>query len=57
VDPDRRADRSRKRGGPLLNSRGEVIGFALSATDLLSVLRSFYPAKIPIMQTLSGPGE
>jgi hypothetical protein len=47
-------------GGPLLNSRGEVIGintqklvkknvtnigFALSATDLLKVLRSFYPAK------------
>jgi hypothetical protein len=47
-------------GGPLLNSRGEVIGintqklvkknvtnigFALSASDLLKVLRSFYPAK------------
>jgi len=47
-------------GGPLLNSRGEVIGintqklvrknvtnigFALSVTDLLKVLRSFYPAK------------
>jgi S1-C subfamily serine protease len=47
-------------GGPLVNSRGEVIGistqklvkkdvtnigFALSATDLLNVLRSFYPAK------------
>ncbi|MGB7280896.1 MAG: trypsin-like peptidase domain-containing protein [Candidatus Acidiferrum sp.] len=45
-------------GGPLLNSRGEVvgintekltkkdvtgIGFALSASDLLEVLRSFYP--------------
>src|SRR5712691_1809326 len=45
-------------GGPLLNSRGEVIGintqklikknvtgigFALSATDLLDVLRRFYP--------------
>src|SRR5271154_4071405 len=45
-------------GGPLLNSRGEVIGintqklvkknvtgigFALSATDLLEVLRRFYP--------------
>jgi len=59
-------------GGPLLNSRGEVIGintqklvkknvtsigFALSATDLLGVLRSFYPAKIPAMQTLSGPGS
>ena len=59
-------------GGPLLNSRGEVIGintqklvkknvtsigFALSATDLLSVLRTFYPAKIPAMQMLSGPGS
>jgi len=47
-------------GGPLLNSRGEVIGintqklvkknvtnigFALSATDLLKVLHSFYPTK------------
>jgi hypothetical protein len=47
-------------GGPLLNSRGEVIGintqklvkknvtnigFALSATDLLNVLRNLYPAK------------
>ncbi len=47
-------------GGPLLNTRGEVIGintqklvkknvtnigFALSATDLLKVLQSFYPAK------------
>jgi serine protease Do len=46
-------------GGPLLNSRGEVIGintqklvkknvtgigFALSATDLLEVLRRFYPS-------------
>jgi hypothetical protein len=46
-------------GGPLLNSRGEVIGintlklekknvtgigFALSASDLLSVLQHFYPA-------------
>jgi PEGA domain/Trypsin len=45
-------------GGPLLNARGEVIGintqklikknvtgigFALSATDLLEVLRRFYP--------------
>jgi S1-C subfamily serine protease len=52
-------------GGPLLNSRGEVIGintqklvkknvtnigFALSATDLLNVLRSFYPAKNLSMQ-------
>jgi S1-C subfamily serine protease len=46
-------------GGPLVNTRGEVIGintqklvkknvtnigFALSATDLLNVLHSFYPA-------------
>ena len=49
-------------GGPLLNSTGEVIGintlklerrnvsginFALSATDLLAVLRKFYPALGP----------
>jgi serine protease Do len=49
-------------GGPLLNASGEVIGintlkiergsvsgigFALSATDLLSVLRKFYPAPAP----------
>jgi serine protease Do len=49
-------------GGPLLNANGEVIGintlklergsvsgigFALSATDLLSVLRKFYPAPDP----------
>jgi len=49
-------------GGPLLNANGEVIGintlklerksvsgigFALSATDLLSVLRKFYPAPAP----------
>lgn len=47
-------------GGPLVNARGDVIGintqklvkknvtnigFALSATDLLNVLHSFYPAK------------
>lgn len=59
-------------GGPLLNSRGEVIGittqklvkknvtsigFALSATDLLTVLRSFYPTRNPSMQTLAGPGN
>jgi serine protease Do len=50
-------------GGPLLNSRGEVIGintqklvkknvsgigFALSATDLLEVLRRFYPSVSPV---------
>ena len=49
-------------GGPLLNSRGEVIGlntqklikknvngigFALSSSDLLAVLRRFYPAAAP----------
>ncbi|HKV26227.1 MAG TPA: trypsin-like peptidase domain-containing protein [Candidatus Acidoferrum sp.] len=49
-------------GGPLLNMRGEVvginteklvkkgvsgIGFALSATDLLNVLRRFYPNSSP----------
>ena len=49
-------------GGPLLNSRGEVIGtssqklikknvtgigFALSASDLLDVLRRLYPATLP----------
>ncbi len=49
-------------GGPLLNANGEVIGintlklerksvsgigFALSATDLLSVLRKFYPPPDP----------
>jgi S1-C subfamily serine protease len=57
-------------GGPLINTRGEVIGintqklvrknvtsigFALSASDLLAVLRSFYPPKNPAMQMLSGP--
>jgi len=59
-------------GGPLINTRGEVIGintqklvrknvtsigFALSASDLLAVLRSFYPAKNPAMQMLSGPSQ
>ena len=49
-------------GGPLLNARGQVIGintlklarknvsgigFAISATDLLTVLRKFYPALGP----------
>ncbi len=49
-------------GGPLLNSRGEVIGlntqklikknangigFALSSSDLLAVLRRFYPSTVP----------
>ncbi len=55
-------------GGPLLNSRGEVIGintqklikknvsgigFALSATDLLEVLRRFYPNAVPLMEKTS----
>ncbi len=49
-------------GGPLLNTRGEVIGintqklvkkdvsgigFALSASDVLEVLRRFYPSLVP----------
>jgi serine protease Do len=57
-------------GGPLLNSRGEVIGintqklikknvsgigFALSATDLLEVLRRFYPNAVPLMEKTSTP--
>jgi serine protease Do len=57
-------------GGPLLNSRGEVIGintqklikknvtgigFALSATDLLNVLRRFYPNAVPLIEKTSSP--
>src|SRR5262249_4638781 len=57
-------------GGPLLNSRGEVIGintqklikknvsgigFALSSSDLLQVLRRFYPEVAPRVQKLSAP--
>jgi S1-C subfamily serine protease len=53
-------------GGPLLNMRGEVIGistmklvkknvsgigFALSAGDLLSVLRRFYPSAVSVPDT------
>jgi S1-C subfamily serine protease len=47
-------------GGPLLNARGEVIGintmksskmtgvgFALSASDLIAVLREYYPDAVP----------
>jgi len=61
-------------GGPLLNMYGEVvgintlklvkkntngIGFALSATDLMAVLRRFYPnAQFASQQeTLAGPPE
>ncbi len=55
-------------GGPLLNAHGEVIGintqklikknvagigFALSATDLLEVLRRFYPHAVPLMERTS----
>jgi serine protease Do len=55
-------------GGPLLNQHGEVIGintqklikkdvngigFALSATDLLTVLHRFYPAAMPLTEKLS----
>jgi serine protease Do len=42
-------------GGALLNSRGEVIGFALSATDLLEVLHRFYPNSVPLTEKLSAP--
>ncbi len=56
------------RGGPLLNSRGEVIGintqklikknvtgigFALSATDLLDVFHRFYSNAVPLTEKLS----
>jgi S1-C subfamily serine protease len=59
-------------GGPLLNSRGEVIGintqklikknvtgisFALSATDLLEVLHRFYPNAAPLTEKLSAPAS
>jgi S1-C subfamily serine protease len=59
-------------GGPLLNSRGEVIGintqklikknvtgigFALSATDLLVVLRRFYPAPETTAERKSAPAK
>jgi serine protease Do len=59
-------------GGPLLNSRGEVIGintqklikknvtgigFALSATDLLNVLRRFYPNAVPLIEKTSSPAS
>jgi S1-C subfamily serine protease len=59
-------------GGPLLNSRGEVIGintqklikkdvtgigFALSSSDLLEVLHRFYPNAIPLAEKLSAPAN
>jgi S1-C subfamily serine protease len=55
-------------GGPLLNARGEVIGintmksskmtgvgFALSASDLIAVLREYYPDAETASEELSGP--
>src|SRR6266550_8770276 len=60
-------------GGPLLNSRGEVIGInmqklikknvtgigfvALSATDLLEVLHRFYSNAVPLTEKLSAPAR
>ena len=69
MDSDRRSDQSGNSGGPLLNSRGEVIGlntqklikknvtgigFALSSSDLLAVLRRFYPSIAPAEQVIAG---
>jgi serine protease Do len=57
-------------GGPLLNARGEVIGintlrlnkkdasgvgFALSATDLIEVLRAYYPETEAAVEEMSEP--
>ena len=55
-------------GGPLLNARGEVIGintmksskmtgvgFALSASDLIAVLREYYPDAETASEELSAP--
>ena len=60
-------------GGPLLNSRGEVIGIntqklikknvtgigfvALSAADLLDVLHRFYSNAVPLTEKLSAPAR
>jgi S1-C subfamily serine protease len=59
-------------GGPLLNSRGEVIGintqklikkdvtgigFALSSSDLLEVLHRFYANAMPLNEKLSAPAS
>ena len=59
-------------GGPLLNSRGEVIGinsqklikknvtgigFALSASDLLAVLRHFYPVGSNANESVAASGS
>jgi len=59
-------------GGPLLNSRGEVvgintqklikadatgIGLALSASDLLTVLRRFHHSTTPSLEKLSTPSK
>jgi hypothetical protein len=60
------------RGGPLLNSRGEVIGintqklikkdvtgigFVLSSSDLLEVLDRFYANAMPLNEKLSAPAS
>jgi len=57
-------------GGPLINSRGEVIGintlkivkkdtsgigFALSSSNLIDVLRRFYPGETVVAEKLSAP--
>lgn len=59
-------------GGPLLNTHGEVIGintqklikkdvtgigFALSATNLITVLQKFYPSPLPAMEKLAAPAR